>query len=288
MKIPNVEFSPAIASEATLEVLDLDSLYRRKDRMDHSPEQPHRMGFSMVLFISQGRGEHFLDFSRWAFQSGSVIFINRNQINAFDLRDRPKGKGVLFQQALIEKLQATMRVPLFSPDYMHFGYRPVVDVSDSLQQSCSRILLEIEGETQNREPDSLVTLHLFSALLLLLARERKTMTTDVLSQSERQRFERFTALLESQFSTTRNATDYAEALHMSYKSLNLLCKKAAKQTTKQLIDAYTILEAKRRLIVERKRIQTLADELGFDEVTNFTKYFKKQTGMTPAHFQKSN
>ena len=288
MKIPNVEFSPAVASEASIEIIDLNRLYRRRDAMDHSPEKPHRMGFSMMIFITEGSGRHFIDFAHWPFKSGSVIFVNENQINAFDLQGRPKGKGVLFQQALIGKLQSSMRMPLLSPDYLHHEYVPVVDVSDALRVSCDRLLLEIEAETKTSEPDSLVTMHLFAALQIMLDRERKTLRSNGLSVSERRKFTSFVALLEASFTETRNATDYADALHTSYKSLNALCKKATNQTTKQLIDAYTTLEAKRRLVVERTRVQDLADDLGFDEVTNFIKYFKKHTGLTPAHFQKNN
>jgi len=70
-------------------------------------------------------------------------------------------------------------------------------------------------------------------------------------------------------------------------SIPIQFKLATKQTTKQLIDAYVILEAKRKLSIENIRVQQLADELGFDEVTNFVKYFKKNTLLTPSQFKKS-
>ncbi|MCL1139418.1 helix-turn-helix domain-containing protein [Shewanella pneumatophori] len=56
-------------------------------------------------------------------------------------------------------------------------------------------------------------------------------------------------------------------LHVSYKSLNLLCKQACGQTAKQLIDAHAILEIKRRLIIGSAKIQEIAYDLGFDDVT---------------------
>ena len=98
---------------------------------------------------------------------------------------------------------------------------------------------------------------------------------------------RFIKLLEGNYTNSRDAKIYADMLHMIYKSLNQICKLATKQTTKQLIDAYIILEAKRKLSIENIRVQQLADELGFDEVTNFVKYFKKNTLITPSQFKKS-
>lgn len=57
---------------------------------------------------------------------------------------------------------------------------------------------------------------------------------------------------------------YAQRLHITYKTLNHLCKLACQQTAKQLIDHYTILEAKRRLILTRQAVQQLAYDLGFE------------------------
>lgn len=72
---------------------------------------------------------------------------------------------------------------------------------------------------------------------------------------------------------------------VTYKTLNKLCKQVAHQTPKQLIDAYTILEAKRRLAIQNIQVTQLAYELGFEETTNFIRYFKKHTSMTPHLFK---
>jgi|TARA_B110000902_G_scaffold265723_1_gene350866 AraC family transcriptional activator of pobA len=48
-----------------------------------------------------------------------------------------------------------------------------------------------------------------------------------------------------------------------------------------------VLEAKRQLVVENIQVNQLAYALGFDEVTNFIKYFKKHTLLTPTQFKKS-
>ncbi len=286
MSIPQVEFKPGIAADALVEILDLDTLYRRSARLDHSPQQPHRMGFSMMVYIERGHGRHFVDFNRWPFDSGDLIMVSKNQLNAFDLGNRPKGKAILFTEQLIDKLQANMSMPVFSPDYLQHDYAPVLSLPPALAQSCERLLDEIARETRGNDPNSLITMFLFSALFLMVERERNTTVKQRLSNSDKIRFARFIHLLELKFTETRNAADYADQLNMTYKGLNNLCKRATGQTVKQLIDAYTTLEAKRRLVVEGTRVQELAYELGFDEVTNFTKYFKKHTNLSPSHFQK--
>jgi len=255
--------------------------------MDHSPEKPHRMGFSMLLIIKQGTGTHFVDFVELPFQSGDLIFVNKHQINAFDLSNSPQGSAILFTDEFIQKIQLNMKAPVFSPVYLKDDYSPVLQASDSLKQSCESLLLEIKREMLDPKNDSLVTMLLFSALFLMIERERSSIQGQYLSNKENQTFANLVNLLETQFIQSRNAADYADQLCITYKTLNQLCKKATDLTAKQLIDAYIILEAKRRLVVEKKHVQELAYELGFDEVTNFTKYFKKHTQQTLSHFQKN-
>ena len=56
-------------------------------------------------------------------------------------------------------------------------------------------------------------------------------------------------------------------------------------TPKQLIDSLFITELKRRLIYTNDRIQVIGEEMGFDENTNFVKFFKKRVGKSPKKFR---
>ena len=67
--------------------------------------------------------------------------------------------------------------------------------------------------------------------------------------------------------------------------MNKICKLATQQTAKQLIDAYIILNAKRALSIDKLQVKQVSDILGFDEATNFVKFFKKHTLMAPKLFQ---
>jgi AraC family transcriptional regulator, transcriptional activator of pobA len=56
-------------------------------------------------------------------------------------------------------------------------------------------------------------------------------------------------------------------------------------TPADVIQSMKILEAKRRLANKKFSIQEIAYDLGFDQPTYFTKYFKKAAGITPKEFQ---
>lgn len=284
MHIPQISFDPA---KHLIEVIDLHDLQQRRHSLDHDPGKPHRTSFHLLIYIAQGSGAHFIDFASMPFTANTFIFVRQNQVNAFDFSQPLEGKAILFTNSFVDAIQQSMAMPVFSPVYLNKHYSPVFRPSHDLLESCVSLFMEVDKESKQQSADSPVLMFLFSSLLLMIEREKHLSDKQVLSHKQQATFTQFVGLLEQQFTHTRNAADYAEQLHITYKTLNQLCKLATDKTAKQLIDAYTILEAKRRLTIEKQPIQQLADALGFDEATNFVKYFKKHTALTPAEFKKS-
>lgn len=287
--IPNIKFRPQVQKATRIEIIDIGKLNARRASLDHDPTQPHRPNFNLILYFQKGQGTHFVDFNFRHFEKGSLIFVRKNQIHAFDLSSMPQGKAILFTDDYLGSLLNQVQTPLFGFDYLHKDFSPVLNLTPPAQESVNNLLTEMNQEILQGEPNSQIISHLSIALLLMMERERSIIQTTraKVNAKQQQKVTDFLALVEQQFNQTRNANDYAQQLFISYKTLNQFCKLVTDQTAKQLIDGYTILEAKRRLVLENKPIQTLAHELGFDEETNFVKYFKKQVLVTPANFRKS-
>jgi len=100
-------------------------------------------------------------------------------------------------------------------------------------------------------------------------------------------FQKFTSLIQQKLSESRSAHFYASELSITYKHLNTICRELLNKTAKNVIDDFVILQAKRNLVNSTIKSTELAYKLGFKDPTNFTKYFKKNTGLTPKAFRKS-
>ena len=282
--IPNVSFLSKKLNTA-IEIIDLLSIQTRQ--LSHDPEAPHRVQFYMLIQIDKGCGEHFIDFQKYPFQKNSLIFINKHQIHAFDFSHPLEGKVILFTDEFIGQVQTNMRLPLFSPFYLASNWQPVFTPEPDLQKHCKTLIGEAEQELLHRDSQPMIVMLIFSALLLMVMREKSFSQRNV-KQSHLLTFQHFGELLEKRFTYTRDANSYAAWLNITYKTLNAICKKVSNHTAKQVIDHYTVMEAKRRLILSSEASQQLAYDLGFDEPTNFVKYFKKHTGVTPSHFRTQN
>lgn len=284
--IPQVRFNYHKTGQAELELIELEQLWQLAESSPHNPCSPHRVGFFNLIIVESGCGEHMLDFQNVPFEAGSVLFVQREQVHAFDLSSRPQGKVLLFTQAFLDQVHANMRLPNLTPTHLNRQHVPVIQLDAVHKLRCGRLLQELTEEVSSPKTDPLLVMYLFCSLSLLLNRLRPEQHQQQLSDAQSLLLARFFDQLQANFDRVRDANWYASQVNTTYKTLNKICKLATQLTAKQLIDAYTIIEIKRRLVVSQVTSQHIAYELGFEDVSNFNKYFRNQTGMTPGQFRK--
>lgn len=95
----------------------------------------------------------------------------------------------------------------------------------------------------------------------------------------------FWNLLELHYTTNPQVSYFCQNLNVSEKRLQTATRKLLDRSPKELIKDRLLLEAKRLLTYSSDSIKEIAFRLGFDEATNFTKFFKKNTGEVPLNFR---
>jgi len=95
----------------------------------------------------------------------------------------------------------------------------------------------------------------------------------------------FNQLLEKNYRSEFKVDFYLDEMAISVKALSKLTKSRYNLSPKALIDERRVLEMKRLLKGTTIPSKNIAYDLGFDEPTNMTKYFKKHVGMTPNTFR---
>ncbi len=92
-------------------------------------------------------------------------------------------------------------------------------------------------------------------------------------------------LVNHYFRTEKSPSFYADKMNMSLKHLNRICKNILDCTLTEFIYNKIILESKRFLSTNSMTISEVANELGFENYSYFTKVFKKYTNLTPKGFK---
>jgi AraC-like DNA-binding protein len=103
----------------------------------------------------------------------------------------------------------------------------------------------------------------------------------------------FLELLERQFPIEgahnkirlKTPSDFANQLAVHVNHLNRAVKETTMKTTSQLIAERISQEAKLILTQSEWSIAEMADALGFNEISYFNHFFKKQVGISPAKYR---
>lgn len=249
---------------------------------DHNPYLPHRLNFYAVLIISEGEVNHIVDFKVHTLKKGDVMVISKGQIHAFEQRAKYKGYLVVFSEAFMQKYIAQSTIARINHLYNYFLKQEKINNPDYNQILLNKLKEELQSKSSSL-PNIIASL--LTVYLLKLNDENTSLATNTVDDKKLEYFNLFKHLVEQNYSKTRDAKVYASDLAISYKHLNEVCKKIVKTTAKAFIDSYIILEAKRMLVSTSLSVKEIAFTLGFDEPTNFLKYFKKHTSLTPVEFR---
>lgn len=98
-------------------------------------------------------------------------------------------------------------------------------------------------------------------------------------------FRKFISLVNCNAVKERNIAFYADTLCISPNYLCSLIKQASGETVMQWIDKQIVLEAKALLLRGGSSIWEISETLNFANPSFFSKFFKRQTGMTPGEFK---
>ncbi len=164
---------------------------------------------------------------------------------------------------------------------------PIIDLSERDLKSFGALFLMIEEEfeTQDQIQGEMLRV-LLKRLLIKATRSIKAqMPNPNLPKKEFDLVRQFHILVEQHFKQQHQVSDYAEMLFKSPKTLSNYFKKVGNKSPLKVINERIVLEAKRLLLFSDKTAEEIAYELGFNDASHFSKFFKKSTGVPPGSFK---
>lgn len=92
-------------------------------------------------------------------------------------------------------------------------------------------------------------------------------------------------LVEGHFKTKHTVVEYADLLNKSPKTLSNIFSKTGFKTPLQYIHDRKMLEARRLLQHSERSIKGISYEIGFEDIQTFSRFFKKQEGVSPSEYR---
>ncbi len=270
-------------------MLRLEDLYRRRD-LDHSISDLHVVEFYNILLIEEGHGKHTVDFTDFTCEPGTVLAIRKDQLHRFWPNDQLKGSLIIFTTdflvSYLEQLESQKSLQLFNEMLGSPKLQLPEDRFREISALVSRMQREYFEINDNYSLGIIRSeLHILINQLYRLKSGQKQMIADRKYLSE---FIELQKLVEVQASQSLKVQEYARQMGVSAKTLNNICKSTINKTAKEFIDEICIKQIKRLLINTEWSVKEIAYASGFEETTNFFKYFKRHTTLTPEQFRTSS
>jgi AraC-like DNA-binding protein len=286
--IPKISFLKTGRAEIEFEIITLSNLFSRQNKINFRLDKPHRVDFFHILFITNGTGVHYIDFQPYNYKNGSILFIAKGQVHSFEIIPDNDGFMILFTEAFLVKNMIHSDIISFYRLYNYHLHSPIIQPAEIGKNSFMDIICEMYEEY--KFPDDVIKENILRLLLkLLIVKAERIKCTLIPSERNSEWFIKFGIFrkhLERHFTETRNAKEYAGMMNISYKYLNEICKSLTGDTAKGFIDKFAVLEIKRHLSMSDITVKELTYKMGFDEPTNFVKFFKKHTGYSPSQFKR--
>lgn len=282
-KIEQYHLHKAHPEKLQFEVYDLNSY--RKSSADKAAV-PHSHSYYQIIWFFEAGGTHTVDFKCFEIQKNTVLFVNKDQVHAFDDTFEIKGWLIHFNESFFmhSDVDIFLKYNLFNspqnPCYSIDNKTVAIGLSyiDLMQE-------ELRNRDQFGSED--VVRYLLKSFLINLERiHRKDSEKSIaLTNQYELQFYKFKELLEENYTKNIAVHDYAEALHISSKTLATITKNIVSKSPSRLIAERTVLEAKRLLRFTTLQISEIAFRLGFDDASYFVKYFKRQTEISPTGYR---
>jgi len=260
-----------------LDALRLTDLHRRLGPAVLA--RPLRPPCHVLMLFSAGRGRHRIDFVDHECRPSTLLWGRPGQVHQFTTQPGLDATVLLFTPELLpprggdgDPLARLLDDPFAPASWLPTGEDEEAIITEVTQLVIDRTRLAAGDGV----PPELLR-HQLAVLLMRTAALTRPAGSRLLA--------RFHQELTGSFPVSRRVEDYASRLGVSVRTLTRACLTATGRSAKQVVDARVALEAKRLLACSDGPVAGIGRQLGFDEPTNFGRFFARETGQTPGEFR---
>lgn len=277
-KITATTKEPAIA--AAFSIRKLSDLLDGKDML----QELHRHDFFYILALEKGAGIHEIDFTPFKICNHSIFFMQPGQVHQLTLKAGSTGYLVQFSADFYyphDKATNQLLRKINTRSFFRFD-------TGSFKKPLS-VLTHIFNEYSNRQEkyQEAIRANLDILLIELIRRHCKIGSTTTVSYTQ-EKLDEFLELVNTHLATHKQVSQYAAMMNLTPYQLNAISKTSLGKTCSQVITEHIILESKRYLLATTNQVNQIAWQLGYEDVSYFIRFFKKQTGYSPEQFRQNS
>lgn len=268
---------------------EIFSIDRFSEYLEGNPKttKVHRHSFYHIAYFAKGTGENIMDFKSYEVTPGSIFLMRPGQVHNWILNEKVEGYVVNFSSTFFDQLQINSSLIDQFPFFNLFPSDQMIVLSENNTDKMKAYFEDIISESSN--PNGSSQIMIAAILLQIFALADKEIDSKAAFNKTNYNsliFKQFIELIEANFQEIKLPKDYASLLNITPNHLNFICKQQIDLSAGEIIRNRIILEAKRLLVNFDLSIAAIAEKMNYFDNSNFVKFFKKHTGVTPEAFRK--
>lgn len=230
---------------------------------------PQYVELGRIVIITAGTATFSINLIEYELNEGDVLVIpQHNYISIPTVSDTFDGIIISFDNTSVE-IEKCIHLRLREEDFVR------------IQDYMELLWKNVKGFQNSKIVNHLQTAMLYDIQQLDVSQQKNNPTR--LSRNE-ELFQRFLNAHQSE-NLQRSVKAYAEYLCVSPNHLSAVVQKVSGRSVMNWLNAHCILRAKVMLLHSEKPIYEIAEELGFQSATFFSRFFHRETGKTPSEFR---
>ena len=258
------------------------------DRQQGIADDPHRHNYYSVIWPFSGSGRHLIDFNEYPILPHYIFFVSPKQVHQIISDPETTGLVILFtpeflmKNSIREDFISNLRLFRNSSD------TPALPLANPMLQNLLLFATHMKEAYASEQELKYETIGAYLKLFLIECNRHCSLFPDTNTQSlevGKSMVQRFKNLVETHFQQWHQVKEYAAALSVSPNYLNEVIKSTIGISAKDFIQNRLLLEAKRTAVFTGKSSKEIAFELGFDDPSHFSKFFRSGAGQSLLEFK---
>ncbi len=245
---------------------------------------PHRKDHYLIAFIRRADTRQWIDMAPYLIKNNTIYFTGPNQVIVKEGAEQLWSTGIAFTKEFLLFQENTLlnKLPLIeNPQNGHELLLTDVDI-----KFVEEVLVKINTEYNrpNEWQQRMLGAHL-TVLLIYLSRLYTEQFKETNTFADKFLLKNFQAKIEECFRESHEVSDYASMLHVSAGYLSEVVKLQSGRPAIKHIHERLVLEARRQLFHTDNALKEITFDLGFSDSSYFSRFFKRETGVTPAEYR---
>ena len=253
-----------------------------------SVKYPHRHDFFEVLYLHKGSGYHVIDGDKYEIKPPCVFFMSPGQAHKLELSNDIEGYIFIFTADFYlqnrRNPNSLIEFPFFYT--IHQDNPPLLLTGQTDIQFLETLFRQSIAEVEQAGGHKLDMLRSILDLILTTCAARYQGNEHLQHKGKGLILvKQFFHLLEENHLKNISLSNYAEMIGVTPNHLTQTVKILTGKTSSQIIKAKQLLEIKRLLVHTNLTVSEIANLLNFEDQSYFTKFFKRETGITPLQYR---